>query len=63
MSENVVTQTALVGQEKTNFAFIFLSDVEDVCSSFWAPSYVDIKKLSASEPFNSPIPHPSNHRG
>lgn len=62
-SENRVTQTALAGNEKTNFALVFLLGIEDECNLFWAPSYMDIKKLSACEPFHLSIAHPSDHRG
>lgn len=59
----IVMSDNLVGQERTNFALIFLSDIEDECSLIWPPSYVYIMKLSACESFRSSIPHPSNHRG
>lgn len=62
MSENEITQTVLVGQERTNFALIFLSGIEDAGSLIWGLSYADIKKLSACEPFHLSIPHPSSHR-
>lgn len=62
-NSHVRKRNNLVGQERTNFALIFLSDIEDECSLIWPPSYVYIMKLSACESFRSSIPHPSNHRG